>query len=404
MMETSLIELIQSATLVFWGIPIPQYFFLTGISAAAFLISSLTYVFGDKRYEPIAGLALIVALTVLIVAPLNLIADLGQPGRFYSLLYRLHATSPMSWGVFLLSSYPLLIVVEMLFVFRAGFARRGQQASGGLQRIYTYLSLGSLVVTKDTDARDHRVGRILGIIGIPTALAVHGYTGYILGVVRARPMWHTSLMPLIFLISAMVSGIALMILLTGMMVRNRDGSCNRRLLHQLGVLLAWSIVGDLTLRILWYTIGLFYAANSYQDVIHFLFVEHFSTAILLELGLGLLFPLCVMAIPPLRRIRPLFWSSTVLAVAGVMLFRWDTVIGGQLIPKYAAGLGSFEPEVWGRAGLMHILGNWGLWVFLFLLCTSVLPWVVTSTPPMDTKESKDTAAKDELVNVTGVIS
>ena len=376
-MNNQIVELIQTGSQVHWGVAVPQYFFLTGISAAAFLLSTLTYVFGDKRYESIAGLSLIVAFTVLATAPLNLIADLGQPGRFYSLLYHLHGTSPMSWGVFLLSSYPLLIAVEMAFVFRASFARRSQAASGLLKGFYRLLALGNVEVTAATEAHDHRMGKILGTIGIPTALAVHGYTGYILGVVRARAMWHTSLMPLIFLISAMVSGVALMMFLSWIMVRDEQGKVDWSLMDRLGILLAWSIVGDLVLRLLWYSIGLSYSSASFQEVGNYIFGHHFLESVVFELGLSLFLPLIVMAVPGLRRIRPLFMLTVIMAIFGVMLFRWDTVIGGQLIPKIGAGFYEYIPSFWGRTGIMHIIGNWGFWVFLFILFTSFLPWKKT---------------------------
>ncbi len=101
---TSVIEIVQPVWPAAWSLAIPQYFFMTGVSAAAFLVSSLTYAFGDRRFRPIAGLSLIVALTVLLAAPLNLIADLGQTGRFYELMFATHATAPMSWGVYLLTT------------------------------------------------------------------------------------------------------------------------------------------------------------------------------------------------------------------------------------------------------------------------------------------------------------
>lgn len=373
-MNHQIVELIQNSGHVYWSVAIPQYFLFTGISAAAFLLSTLTYVFGDKRYESIAGLSLIVAFIVLVAAPLNLIADLGQPGRFYSLFYHLHDTSPMSWGVFLLTSYPILIALEMFFVFRARCIRRSQ-ASSGLSRVwYRLLALGSKQITPATEARDHRISKILGTIGIPTALAVHGYTGYILGVVRARALWHTSLMPLIFLLSAMVSGVALIMLLTWFMIRDDQGKVNWPLMDRLGILLAWSIIGDLTLRLLWYSIGIFYSFASFQEVGSFIFGRNFMESVVLELGLALLFPLIVIIIPLLRRIRPLFFLTVLFSFFGVMLFRWDAVIGGQLIPKTGAGFYEYFPTIWGRTGFMHLIGNWGFLVFLFIIFTSFLPW------------------------------
>jgi tetrathionate reductase subunit C len=373
-MNPYIIEIINAFHGVDWSLVIPQYFFFTGISAAAFLISAMTYVFGDEHYRPIAKLSLIVAFTVLVAAPLNLIADLGQQGRFYSLFYHTHATSPMSWGSFLLTTYPLLIALEGVFAFRAGFARKAQKSSGGKQKLYKFLALGNQRVTPETEKRDHKWSYILGAIGIPFAIAVHGYTGYILGVVRARPLWHTPLMPITFLVSAMVSGIAFMLILAWLMVRNDEGRINWPLIDRLAVLLGWTIVTDLTIRLFWYSIGFFYSYGSYQDVIHFMFKEHFTETVLIEIVLSLTIPAIVMLIPALRRIRPLLILSALVTIAGVWLFRWDTVIGGQEIPKTAAGFYHYLPEFWGSKGVMEVISNWAFWIFIFILFTWFLPW------------------------------
>lgn len=358
-----------------WGPTIPQYFFFTGVSAAAFLISSLTYVFGKRRYEPIAGLALILALTVLLAAPLNLIADLAQPGRFYSLLFRFNWTSPMSWGVFLLTLYPLLNALEGLFVFRAGFARAASSKPPGFtQRLYRLLALNTLEVSPRTQERDNRAAKILGMLGIPMALAVHGYTGFILFFAVGRPLWNTPLMPVIFLVSAVVSGLGIMILLGWLMARNKAGKPMWGLLESLGILLGWSILGDLLLRGLWH--GLAYAADRevYAPVLRFLFREHFFTSVVVELGLALILPALVMLTPRLRQVRPLFLSSAFLAAAGVWLFRWTTVIGGQEIPKIGSIPHSLSVSYWGGKGVMQVIGNWGLWLALFILFTWFFPW------------------------------
>jgi len=373
-MDPQIREIINIAHGIDWSMAVPQYFFFTGVSAAAFLISALTYVFGDEHYRPIAKLSLIVAFTVLLAAPLNLIADLGQQGRFYSLFYHRHATSPMSWGVFLLTGYPLLIFLEGIFAFRAGFARRAQQATGKLKSFYRTLALGNDTINPETEKRDHRWSLILGSIGVPFAIAVHGYTGYILGVVRARPLWHSALMPIIFLVSAMVSGVALMIVLTWIMVRDENGRQRWDLLDRLGILLGWTIVTDATIRLFWYSIGFFYSYGSYRDVVQFLFHKHFMGSVVLELGVGLALPAVVTLIPALRRIRPLYILTAFTTVAGVWLFRWNTVIGGQEIPKTGAGFYHYAPAFWGSKGIMQVVSNWAFWLFLFILFTWFLPW------------------------------
>ena len=373
---TAVNELVQPVWPVAWSLAIPQYFFMTGVSAAAFLVSSLTYAFGDRRFKPIAGLSLVVALTVLLVAPLNLVADLGQTGRFYELFFATHATAPMSWGVYLLTTYPALILAELLFAFRGAFVARAAGARGVVARAYRLLALGHRAFTPADAERTHAISRRLALLGIPWALSVHGYTGYILGVMKARPLWHTALMPIVFLVSAMVSGVALMILVTAVVQRFDSAAArvDRGVLEGLARLLAAFVVADLVLRLFWYTIQWLYGVEAYGAVVRHVFVDSFWSAVVVETVLGLLLPLAVAATPALRRRPPLLYAAAALAVLGVWVFRWDTVIGGQLIPKVGAGFYAYAPPLWGGDGAMSVAGNWALWVALFIGALWVLPW------------------------------
>jgi tetrathionate reductase subunit C len=385
----NIIEIINTAKLFEWGPAIPQYFFFTGVSAAAFLISSLAFVFGSRRYRPIAGLALILAFTVLAAAPLNLIADLAQTGRFYELLYRVHLSSPMSWGVFLLIGYALLMGSQALFAFRSGFARRASQSSGLRAKLYRWLALGDPRVTPETEARDRRLSKLLGAAGIPFAIGIEIYTGFLLFFAVGRPLWNSPLMPVVFLVSGLVSGFALLILLSWLMVRGRQGQPLWSILDGLGVLLGWTILVDLALRLTWHSLA--YNANpaAYAPVIDFLFRQHFVETVILEAVLGMLLPAVVMLAAPLRRVRPLFLTAAFLTFAGVWLFRWDTVIGGEEIPKILAGYYAYSPAVWGGTGIMQVVANWSLWLFLFILFTWFVPWrpakIEPTTQPTEAK-------------------
>ena len=373
-MNPYIITILDALHGIDWSPDIPQYFFFTGISVAAFLISALTYVFGDEHYRPIAKLSLIVAFTTLVAAPLNLIADLSQQGRFYSLLYHMHGTSPMSWGSFLLPTYTLLVALEGIFVFRAGFANKARQSSGWKQKMYTWLALGKTEVTPQTGKRDHKWIYVLGAVGILFAISVEVYTGYILGVVRARPLWHTPLMPIIFLVSAMVGGTAFMLILTWLMVRDKEERVLWHLIDRLAVLLGWAIVTDLIIRLFWYSIGFFYSYGSYRDVTQFMFQEHFVDTVIIDLLVALAIPAVIMLVPALRRIRPLLLLASLITVAGMWFFRWNTVIGGQEIPKTTAGFYHYSPEFWGSKGVMQVVSNWAFWLFLFIIFTWFLPW------------------------------
>jgi tetrathionate reductase subunit C len=113
--------------------------------------------------------------------------------------------------------------------------------------------------------------------------------------------------------------------------------------------------------------------------LQFLFVDRFFESVILELGLALLLPMLVMLVEPLRRIRPLFLLSAFFTLAGVWLFRWSTVIGGEQIPKVGAGFLEYQLQLWGGKGILQVIGNWGVWLFLFIIFTMFLPWQATTT-------------------------
>ncbi len=163
-----------------FGTLIAIYFYLTGLSAGSFIISTLSYGFGFERFKPLGKIGIVIATLLLVAAPMFLLAHSGQKFRVWHLFVYLNFTSPITWGSFLLILYPLNCIVYGFFMFR------GRK----------------------------QLTRTFGLIGIPLALMVHGYTGFILAFGKARPLWNSSIMPLLFLVSAMVSGIAMMIIVS----------------------------------------------------------------------------------------------------------------------------------------------------------------------------------------------
>ncbi|OGP95577.1 MAG: hypothetical protein A2157_16615 [Deltaproteobacteria bacterium RBG_16_47_11] len=128
------------------GIPIATYFYLTGLSAGSFIISTFAYGFGMTKFKPLGKIGVIMATLILVIAPMILLIDLEQPLRFWHLIFYLRITSPITWGTFLLTLYPMNCVVYGYFMFKG----------------------------------DMKKTKIFGLIGIPLALMVHGYTGFIL--------------------------------------------------------------------------------------------------------------------------------------------------------------------------------------------------------------------------------
>jgi tetrathionate reductase subunit C len=275
------------------------YFYLTGLSAGSFILSTLAYGFGMDQYKPLGRVGVVLATVLLIIAPFFLLIHIGIPYRAWHLFVYLNFESPITWGSFLLILYPINCIIYGYFMFKENL----------------------------------KLTRIFGLIGIPLAISVHGYTGFILAFGKARALWNTAIMPILFLVSAIVSGIALMILVCAIKDRyfSREKKINIGLLENLGKLLAWMIVFDLFL------VGsdllvLLISHQDAQDVAHLILAGTFSPLFLIvENLMGKIVPFILLVVPKFRNIATLIIAS-LLVVIGIFFMRYIVVVGGEFIP------------------------------------------------------------------------
>src|ERR1035437_7688024 len=124
------------------GLWVAVYIFFIGLSAGSFLISSLVYVFGMKKFEPVGRLALFTALVTLGCALLAIWADLGFMGRFWHVYAFPNFKSPMAWMIWLYTTYFLLLGVETWYLLRRDLVVAGQ-GTGGKATVYRLLTFGT---------------------------------------------------------------------------------------------------------------------------------------------------------------------------------------------------------------------------------------------------------------------
>lgn len=282
------------------GFLIANYFYLTGLSAGSFILSTLAYGFGIEKYKPVGKVGVVLATILLILAPVNLFLDLEQPFRFWHLFLYLRITSPITWGSFLLTLYPLNCMIYGYFMFKG----------------------------------DAKKTKFFGLIGIPLALLVHGYTGFILALGKARVLWNTAIMPPIFLISAMVSGIALMILVV--VIKGYFFSDERKvdtaLCADLGKMLAWAIVVDLAFIATDILVLLTSHTEAYLAAIMLLKGSMSHLFIGVEVILGSIVPLFLLLFPPTKKRLSFVILSSILVMIGIFTMRYVMVMGGLNIP------------------------------------------------------------------------
>ncbi|MFQ6033322.1 MAG: NrfD/PsrC family molybdoenzyme membrane anchor subunit, partial [Candidatus Bipolaricaulia bacterium] len=253
-----------------------------------------------KRYKPLGKVGVVLATVLLALAPLNLIIDLGRPARFWHLFPYLNPASPVTWGSFLLTLYPINSMIYGYFMYKG----------------------------------NERRTKLFGLIGIPLAVAVHGYTGFILALSKARALWNTAVMPILFLVSAMVSGIALMIIVIA--IKDRFFSKERRvgeeMVINLGKILAGAILADLFL-IFSDVLVLLTADTEAREAAMLILSLDFSPLFLgVELFLGSLVPLAILAAPGTRRKVGWVILAAILVMIGIWAMRYIMVLGGQAVP------------------------------------------------------------------------
>ena len=300
-----------------FGWPIAVYFFCTGLSAGSFFISVLARLMGLTAYKKLGRIAAILAPLLLVIAPIFLIADLEQPARFYRVLTHFNPTSPISYGSFLLTLYPISAILYAYFLFR-----------DDIKDSWVYKLGGALRFNK---ANADKMTQFFGILGIPLAVAVHGYTGFIVGIVRARELWNSALMPVLFLVSAIISGIGL-VMLVSMLIDRKNAETNRPLYAALGKILGGMIFVDLFMVL---CDGLVLASGQAgaREAAHLLVAGPLAPWFLgVEIGLGSLVPLLIVFNK--RTANRIGWQAlaSVCVLAGVLTMRFVLVIGGQLTP------------------------------------------------------------------------
>ncbi len=372
-----------------WSIMIVLYPYITGLVAGAFVVSALYHVFHQEVLKPVARLALVTALCFCTFATLPLLLHLHHPERAFNIMITPSTTSAMSGFGIIYSFYMLLLIVEVWLVFRPEIVERANSKTGLQGRIYRLLALGNREVTATSHAADEWLIRVLAIVGIPAACVLHGYVGFLFGGVKANPWWSTALMPIIFLASAIVSGIAALIVLYLFISWRRrtppDITCLRAMSHYLWI----SLVIAVSLEML-EMLHMAYESGAEWHVLSTLITEHLAVSYgLIQVLIGSLIPflLLPMAIRPSRSPRGMMWMSgfaSMLVLVQVFAMRWNVVVGGQLFSKSFRGFVEFPLHIGGREGLIAaavimILPLLGLWV-----ASKVLPlWetdsIVSST-------------------------
>ena len=364
-----------------WSILIVLYPFITGLVAGAFILASLERVFNLEAIRPTYRLALLTALAFLIVAPLPLQLHLGHPERSIEMFLTPHKTSAMAMFGFVYLWYLLaVLVIEIWLEYRPYIVARAQSAAGWSRWFYRAATLGSYNLSPRALRIDDRIGRLITVVGIPSAFLLHGYVGFIFGSVKANPWWSSVMMPVVFLFSAIVSGIAIVMLLYMIIIPIRGGKIAMKCLDRVASFLFYAVIVDFSIEVLDFIHRLYESEESIKILSELVTTKLFMSLVVLQILLGMLLPLAVMAVIKVFKLQEdlrklLYFVCALLIQLGIFSTRWNVVIGGQLFSKSLRGLTVYKLQVLGLEGVFISAGLLLLpLVILYVLVKILPPW------------------------------
>jgi len=363
-----------------WSVLIVLYPFLTGLVAGAFILASLERVFRVDEVKPTYRLALLTALAFLLVAPLPLQLHLGHPERSLEMYLTPHRSSAMAMFGFVYLWYLMaVLVLEIWLDYRREIVLLSKSTLGLKRWFYRALTVGSDNISPRALAIDERVGWIITVIGIPSAFLLHGYVGFIFGSVKANPWWSTPLMPVVFLFSAMVSGIAAVMLLYMVVCRLRKTVIDMRCLDTVAKYLFYTFIIDFSLEMLDLVHRIYEADESFRSLDFMVHTRLWVSHVVIQILLGTVTPIAILAITQIVRFtdiarKRLYATAGALTLIGIFAMRWNVVIGGQIFSKSLLGYTTYNMALASREGLLTAIA-------LTLLPLGILWMLVKLFPP-----------------------
>jgi len=340
---------------VTWTVMIVLYPYITGLVAGAFIVSSLYHVFGRTELKAVARFSLASAFVFLLFAPLPLLVHLGQPQRAFNIMITPNFTSAMAGFGFIYTIYLIVVFLEIWFVMRSDFIRRAQ----GRGFVALYCRVVLLFNTHEDEATrnlDHRIARFLAGLGIPLACLLHGYVGFLFGSLKANPWWSTPLMFVIFIFSAIVSGISVLIFHYFVVARINSWQVDKVCVRSLAKYLWGFMIVAVSLELL-ELMSIAYKQTEEWEVLGLLIREKlFLSYVVLQFLVFSLVPFFLLGINALFKLRDrvanvMIWTAATMLLVQVLLMRWNVVVGGQMVSKSMRGFTSYFPGVWEKEGL-----------------------------------------------------
>ncbi len=345
-----------------WSILIVLYPYITGLVAGAFILASLEKVFEIKEVKPTYRLSLLTSLSFLISAPIPLLFHITHPLRGFEIFLTPHLSSAMAVFGFVYIWYLMaILIIEIWLEYRKDIIEWSKRKKGIKGILYKILTLGVDEINEDIENFDAKFSKTIAIIGIPSAILLHGYVGFIFGSVKANPWWSSVIMPIIFLFSAMVSGIALVIFVYMVLNYLKGKPLQISCLDTMAKYLLYAIIIDFSLEML-DLLQRIYEAEEFFDMLQVLIKgKLFISLFILQIIIGAILPILFLGYIQIFNASDsakkfTYFVVSLMVLIGIFATRWNVVIGGQLFSKSLRGLTIYKLGLIGREGIYVSFG------------------------------------------------
>ena len=299
-----------------WGLWIGIDLSAIALAAGAFIMSAAVYLLKMDELKPVARTAVFVGLLGYSMAMMTLLMDIGRPDRFWHALVYWNVHSPL-WEVTMCVAlyFTVLLLETMPILGKADFMQKRWPRFGN--------SLDWV----------HVLAPILAVIGLLLSLMHQSSLGATYGVLGGRPFWYKSNLAVLFLVSAMAAGPALTVFASkSAAVITPRAHVNGQILDKVSRFIGWVLIAYLYLRI-WDTLSMVYThqpgrTEALEMMTSGAFAFNFWG---LEMLLGILIPMIILLTPRLRQRPILHWLALLFVVIGLIAYRWDTNMIGQLV-------------------------------------------------------------------------
>lgn len=310
-----------------WGLYITMFMFFVGLSAGGLIISTAPKVFGFKGFGNISKVAVLSSIVCTILAIGFVIVDLGHPELAWHLIVYGQLVSPLMWDMLVLTAYLILCIIYL-----------------------------AVLVKHDKEPRSERSLKTLSIIAFIVAILVHSVTAWIFSLNISRPFWNTALMAPWFVCSALVSGLALVLVITLILRKTGNLVLEDENVQKMGKLLGVFVAVDLFFFFCEILTSVYPGAGTAYEIIGMVTTGPIAPFFWTQV-LGGIIAMILMFNPATRKKTGAVVVASILAILGIFCKRVQLIEGGFQVPNLTYPGMTTGPSVPGVDGFWQGIGG-----------------------------------------------